>query len=89
MLKRLAGREKRLINNICHAVSKRIVEFAIEKDVDIIGLEDLNGIRRRTKIRKKQRYDFESWVYHKLQFTIEYKAKERGISVVDVDHTHR
>ena len=35
MLKRLAGREKRLINNICHTVSKRIVEFALEKGVDV------------------------------------------------------
>ena len=79
MLKRLAGREKRLINNICHTVSKRIVEFALEKGVDVIGLENLDGIRKRTKVRKKQRYDFESWAYRKLQFMIEHKARERGI----------
>ncbi|KUK29476.1 MAG: Transposase, IS605 OrfB family, partial [Methanosarcinales archeaon 56_1174] len=88
MLKRLAGREKRLINNICHVASKRVVEFALEKGVDVIGLEDLNGIRKRTKVRKKQRYDFESWVYRKLQFIIEYKAKQRGIAVVYVDPKH-
>jgi len=88
VLKRLAGREKRFINNICHTVSKRVVEFAVEKGVDVIGLENLNGIRKRTKVRKKQRYDFESWVYHKLQFMIEYKAKERGILVVYVDPKH-
>ena len=88
MLKRLAGREKRLINNICHIVSKKIVEFAVEKDVDVIGLENLNGIRKRTNARKKQRYDFESWVYHKLQFMIEYRAKERGILVIHVDPKH-
>lgn len=85
VLKRMAGREKRLINNICHVVSKRVVEFAVERGVDVIGLEDLNGIRERTKVRKKQRYDHESWVYDKLQFMIDYKAKERGITVVHVD----
>lgn len=85
VLKRMAGREKRLVNNICHTVSQRIVEFAVEKGVDVIGLEDLNGIRKRTRVRKKQRYDFESWVYHKLQFMIEYKAKEKRILVVHVD----
>jgi len=88
VLKRIAGREKRLINNICHTVSKRIVEFAVEKRVDVIGLENLNGIRKRAKVRKKQRYDFESWVYRKLQFMIEYKAKERGILVVYINPKH-
>ena len=88
VLKRMAGREKRLINNICHTVSKRIVEFAVEKGVDVIGLENLNGIRKRAKVRKKQRYNFESWVYRKLQFMIEYKARERGILVVYVDPKH-
>jgi len=85
VLKRMAGREKRLISNICHTVSKRIVEFAVENGVDVIGLENLNGIRKRAKVRKKQRYDFESWIYRKLQFMIEYKAKERGILVVYID----
>jgi len=85
MLKRMAGREKRLINNVCHIVSKRVVEFAVEKGVDVIGLEDLNGIRKRTKVRKKQRYDHESWIYHRLQSMIEYKAMERGITVVYVN----
>jgi IS605 OrfB family transposase len=55
-------------------VSKRVVEFAVEKGVDVIGLEDLNGIRKRTKVRKKQRYDHESWIYHRLQSMIEYKS---------------
>ena len=88
MLKRLAGREKWLINNICHTVSKRIVKFALEKGVDVIGLENMDGIRKRTKVRKKQRYDFESWAYRKLQFMIEYKARERGILVVHIDPRH-
>ncbi|HIE14454.1 TPA: hypothetical protein EYP70_04205 [Candidatus Bathyarchaeota archaeon] len=88
VLKRLAEREKRFINNICHIASRRIVEFAVEKDVDVIGLEDLNGIGKRTKVRKKQRYDFETWVYHKLQFMVEYKAKEKGILVIHVNPKH-
>ena len=67
---------------------KFLIEFALEKRVDVIGLENLNGIRKRTKVRKKQRHDFESWVYRKLQFMIEYKAKERGILVVYVDPKH-
>ena len=41
----MAGREKRLINNICHTVSKRIGEFVVENGVDVIGLENLNGLR--------------------------------------------
>ena len=74
--------------SICQLRRKFLIEFALEKQVDVIGLENLNGIRKRTKVRKKQRYDFESWVYRKLQFMIEYKAKERGILVVYVDPKH-
>jgi len=38
VLKRLAEREKRLMRNVNHVVSKRIVEFAKENKVSVIGV---------------------------------------------------
>jgi hypothetical protein len=38
----------------------------------VIGLEDLTGIRKRTKVRKKQRYKHNSWAFRELQTFIEY-----------------
>jgi IS605 OrfB family transposase len=85
MLKHLSGRERRLMTDLNHRISKETVEFAVQNKVDVIGLEDLTGIRDRTATSKKQRYAHHSWAFFELQSFIEYKARERGISTVYVD----
>ncbi len=88
VLRNLAGRETRFMTAINHNVSKRLVEFAIENDVSVIGMEDLTGIRNRTKVSKEFRYEHSSWAFRQLQTFIEYKAREAGISIIYVDPTH-
>lgn len=85
MLKHLSGREKRFMQDVNHVVSKQILEFAEEKGIEVIGLEDLSKIRERTKVRRKQRYLHNSWAFRELQSFVEYKAKEKGIAVVYVN----
>ncbi|MDD4255357.1 MAG: transposase, partial [Methanofollis sp.] len=85
MLKHLSGRERRLMTDMNHRVSKEIVRFAVQNKVDVIGLEDLTGIRDRTETSKKQRGTHHSWTFFELQSFIEYKAREKGISTVYVD----
>lgn len=91
MLKHLSDKEKRLMANLNHVVSKQIVQFAVQNEVTCIGLEDLTGIRTDTqyKCKKKNRYHKSSWSYYQLQFMIGYKAKEAGIltEYVDPDYT--
>ncbi|PTD93775.1 transposase [archaeon SCG-AAA382B04] len=84
-LKALSGKEKRLMKQHNHKVSKEIVEYAKEQNVDVIGMEDLTNIRDNTEVRKRDRYCHESWSFKQLQKYIEYKAKERGIRVKYVD----
>lgn len=81
MLNHLAGKEKRLMTDVNHCISKAIVKFAVENGVNVIGLEDLTGIRDRTnnKLRKEQKYMHNSWAFRQLQTFIEYKAKNAGI----------
>jgi len=54
MLKHLSGRERRLMRDINHVVSKQIVEFAKENGVNVVGMEDLNKVRdgMKREIRK-------------------------------------
>lgn len=85
MLKHLSGRERRLMTDMNHRVSKEIVRFAGQNKVDVIGLEDLTGIRDRTETSKTQRYTHHSWAFFELQSFIEYKAREKGISTVFID----
>jgi len=87
LLQKLSGRETRFMTAINHTVSKRLIEFALENEVSVIGMEDLTGIRGRTekKVSKEFRYEHSSWAFRQLQGFIEYKAKEAGMAVLYVD----
>jgi putative transposase len=90
VLRNLAGRETRFMTAVNHVISKRLIEFATENDVSVIGMEDLTGIRKRTetKVSKEFRYEHSSWAFRQLQGFVEYKAKEAGIAVLYVDPAH-
>jgi len=90
MLKYISGKEKRLMRDVNHIISKEIVKFAIENNVSVIGLEDLTGIRDSTlfKTPKKRRHNHSSWAFRQLQIFIEYKAKEVGIITHYVDPSY-
>ena len=83
-LKKLSGRESRFVRNTNHVISKEIVARA-KGTSSAIAIENLEGIRMRTTVRKGNRYIHNSWSFHQLRSFIEYKAKEMGIPVVVVD----
>ena len=87
LLRTLAGRETRFMTAVNHTISKRLIEFAIENEVSVIGMEDLTGIRKKTesKIAKEFRYEHSSWAFRQLQGFVEYKAKEAGIAILYVN----
>jgi IS605 OrfB family transposase len=87
LLRTLAGRETRFMTAVNHTISKRLIEFAIENEVSVIGMEDLTGIRKETesKIAKEFRYEHSSWAFRQLQGFVEYKAKEAGIAILYVN----
>ena len=53
-------------------------------------LENLTDIRKRTKIRKRTETSrrVHSWSFAQLKSFVEYKAEERGCTVVAVDPRH-
>lgn len=82
-LKKLSGNEKRFCTHTNHVISKKIVAKA--KDTgEMIALEDLNGIRTRTTVKKAQRSRHSSWAFRQLRSFIEYKAALVGVPVVFV-----
>jgi len=84
LLKRLSGRERRHMRAINHAISKQLVEKA-QATQRQIALEDLTGIRQRTKVRKPQRYYHHSWSFYQLRQFVAYKAEAAGVPLVLVD----
>jgi IS605 OrfB family transposase len=65
-------------------MSKRIVAEA-EHSGRGVALEDLKGMRARTRLRKPQRTMLDSWTFAQLGVFIAYKAKRAGVPVVYVD----
>jgi putative transposase len=84
LLKRLSGREKRHQRAINHVISRRIVDTAKQTGRAIV-LEDLKGIRQRTKVRKTERYRQQSWSFFQLRSFIAYKAQDAGVPVILID----
>jgi IS605 OrfB family transposase len=84
LLKRLSGRERKHATHINHVISRRIVDKAKATGRAII-LEDLTGIRERTKVRKPRRYGQQSWSFFQLRQFIAYKAQDAGIPVILID----
>lgn len=83
-------KEKRIMKDIDHKISRKIVDYALKNKLKIV-LEDLKGIRSSAKKgkglpRNVNRF-VNSWSFYRLQSNIEYKAKELGIPFEKI-HPH-
>ena len=83
-LKKLSSKEARYRKDVNHRIAKELVLKA--KDTKRgIALEDLKGIRQRTRFPKSQRNKIHGWAFAQLRMFIQYKAKLHGVEVVAVD----
>jgi len=86
-VKQLESRERRIMTQINHEISKQLVQFA--KDFNLgIRFEDLSGIRNTSKQRKKTKSDAgenrDSWAYYQLELFTRYKAVREGVPVESI-----
>jgi putative transposase len=83
-LKKLSSRESRFHRDVNHVISKKVVAKA--KDTGkAVAIEDLEGIRTSTTVRKAQRSRNHSWAFRQLRSFIDYKAALAGVPVVLVN----
>lgn len=83
-VKQIKDRESRIVKDLNHKISRKIVDIALENNSGI-KLEDLSGIRQTAKPKKSFKYSLNSWSFYQLQMFIEYKAKLHGVEVVYID----
>lgn len=83
-VKVMKGKETRWMAYHNHVISKRIVKEAAARSATI-ALEDLTGIRDRTKLGKQGNRMIASWAFRQLVDFIIYKANLVGVPVVFVD----
>ena len=84
LLKKIKNRESRIVRNINHQISKKLVTEANDNKA-ILVLEKLKGIRKTAKTRRRQRYSLNSWSFYQLSEMIEYKSKKYGVPVTYVE----
>jgi IS605 OrfB family transposase len=84
ILQRIRRREARFRQHVNHVISKHLVASA-QGTSRGIAVEDLNGIRSRCTVRRRDRAKHSGWAFFQLRAFIEYKAKREGIPVVAVD----
>ena len=74
-------KEKRIMKDLDHKISRKIVNYALKEQLKIV-VENLTNIRtgaRRGKGSRTGNRFVNSWSFYRLQSFIEYKAKELGI----------
>jgi len=82
-IKKIGHKERRVVNDILHKISRKIVNEALEND-SMIVLGNLKGIRRNGKGRRFNRKLNNGFPYYRLSMFIEYKARWLGIKVVKI-----
>ena len=80
-IKRINNKEQRIMKDIDHKISRKIVETAAVHDVKVIKLERLANIRSTTRTSRKNNPSLHTWSFYRLAQFIEYKAKLAGIKV--------
>lgn len=83
LLKKYSGRERRKARDLCHKISRTVVDFTKQHSFGVI-MEDLKGIRERIRYGRQMNRRLHYWNFRRLQFYIEYKAKLEGLPVVYV-----
>lgn len=83
-LKRLSGKERRFRANENHRIAKSLVAKAKGTGRGL-ALEELKGIRARTRFHKAQRARMGGWAFAQLRAFVEYKARLAGVEVVYIN----
>ena len=80
-VRRINDKEQRVMKDIDHKISRRIVDTAVSHDVKVIKMERLENVRSATRTSRKNNRSLHSWSFYRLSQFIEYKARLAGISV--------
>jgi putative transposase len=86
-IKKIGNKERRVVNDILHKISRAIVNEALNND-SMIVLGNLKGIRKNGKGRKFNRKLNIGFPFYKFSKFIEYKAKWLGIKVIKISEKY-
>jgi putative transposase len=82
IIKKIGHKEKNIVHNLLHHISKEIVEWA-KKTKAVIVLGDLKGIRKAARGKRMRRL-LHCVPFYKFTKMIEYKSTQAGIQTVRI-----
>jgi putative transposase len=87
-LKKIREKEKRVVDDALHKISRTIVNEAL-KNNSMIVFGDLKGIikEKKKEMKKSRKFRF-GFPFYKFSKFIEYKAKWLGIKVIKIDEKY-
>lgn len=80
-INKLGNKEQRWMGDQDHKISRQIVNFAIQNQVSVIRLEQLQNIRNTARTSRKNAKNLHTWSFYRLAQYIEYKSNMVGIKV--------
>ncbi|MFH1306659.1 MAG: transposase [Candidatus Micrarchaeota archaeon] len=79
-LKKIKDRESRILKDLNHKISSKLVDYALGMKFGI-KFEKLDGIWTRGRRQRKHRHLFHSWSFYQFQKMVDYKAKMKGVPI--------
>ena len=83
-IKMLGRKMHNVIRDACWKIANEVVKHALASE-SAIALEDLNGLRNRVRDKPRDwRLKLALFAYSKLQWAIEWKARQHGVPIIKV-----
>ena len=80
-IRKSQNKEQRIMKDIDHKLSRKIINFAKSNNIGTIRLEKLANIRKTARTSRKNEKNLHTWSFYRLAQNIEYKANLIGIGV--------
>ena len=87
-IKNINDKEQRWMTDLNHKISRQLINLAVQEQVGIIIMENLENIRNTAKSLKRADRNLHNWTFYQLQQFIEYKAELAGIKVKYINPKH-
>ena len=81
-VQKLYEKRRKQIKHLLHAMTRAVINLAVEHGVETIILGDLTGIRQEKNFGAKINQKFHKWPFRKVMELIGYKAALVGIAVL-------
>jgi len=85
---RLTNKRNRKIHDRFHKISRQIIDYCVNHDIDTIVIGYNKDWKQNCRIGKRNTQNFVSIPFYKLLQQLEYKAEEQGITVIKQEESH-